>query len=232
MGVSGLWSSLRWARRMSFLRRFAEAEAGVDDEVITGEAGGGGGGDALGEAGQDEWEDFIGLKWWEGAPSLWGSAGVHEDGSALECGTGGGHGWVPGVAADVVDDLGAGFDGEAGGGGVVGVDGEDGVRALAEDGGDDGEDAGLFFGGGEGGGVGAGGLAADVEDLGAGVEHGESLGEGAVGCVLGGVEMAAVGEAVGRDVEDAHDDGSRAEWEGAGAEAPFVESACGHGDRV
>ncbi len=64
--------------------------------------------------------------------------------------------------------------------------------------------------GGEGSGVGACGFAADVEDGGACVEHGEGLGEGSLGGVLGGVEVAAVGEGVGRDVEDAHDDGSRA----------------------
>ena len=89
------------------------------------------------------------------------------------------------VAADVVDDFGSGFDGGAGGGGVVGVDGEDGFGALFEDGFDDGEDAGLFFVGGEGGGVGAGGFAADVEDVGAFVEHVEGLGEGAFRGVLG-----------------------------------------------
>ena len=32
--------------------------------------------------------------------------------------------------------------------------------------------------------------------------------------------MAAVGEGVGRDVEDAHDDGALAKRESAGAEAP------------
>jgi len=115
------------------------------------------------------------------------------------------------VAADVVDDLGSGFDGAAGGGGVEGVDGEDGLGALLQDGLDDGEDAGLFFFGGERGGVGAGGFAADVEDIGALVEHGDGLGEGSFGGVLGGVEVTAVGEGVGGDVEDAHDEGSPAE---------------------
>ena len=57
------------------------------------------------------------------------------------------------------------------------------------------------------------------------------MGEGAVGGVLGGVEVAAVGEGVGRDVEDAHDEGSLAEREGAGAEVPVeVGARCeGHG---
>jgi len=156
---------------------------------------------------------------------------VHEDGSAVEFGAGGGHGGVPEVAADVVDDLGSGLDGAAGCGGVEGVDGEDGLGAVFEDGLDDGEDAGLFFFWGERGGVGTGGFAADVEDVGAFVEHGDGLGEGAFGGVLGGVEVAAVGEGVGRDVEDAHDEGSLAEGEGAGAEVPVEGRASdeGHG---
>ncbi len=126
----------------------------------------------------------------------------------MEFGAGGGHGWVPEVAADVVDDLGSGFDGAAGGGGVEGVDGEDGAGMLFEDGFDDGEDAGLLFVGGEWMGVGAGGFAADVEDVGAFVEHFLGLLEGSFGGVRGGVEEAAVGEGVGSDVEDAHDEGS------------------------
>ena len=44
---------------------------------------------------------------------------------------------------------------------------------------------------------------------------------------LGGVEVAAVGEGVGGEVEDAHDEGSGAEREGAGAEVPVVGGAWG-----
>ena len=57
----------------------------------------------------------------------------------------------------------------------------------------------------------------------------EGLGEGAFGGVFGGVEVAAVGEGVGGDVEDAHDEGSPAEREGAGAEVPVVMAAWGEG---
>ncbi len=149
--------------------------------------------------------------------------------AAAEFGAGGGHGGVPEVAADVVDDLGSGFDGAAGGVGVEGVDGEDGFGALLQDGCDDGKDAGLLFFCRERRGVGAGGFAADVEDVGAFVEHGEGVGEGSFGGVFGGVEVAAVGEGVGRDVEDAHDEGARAEREGAGAEVPVVMAAGGEG---
>jgi hypothetical protein len=52
--------------------------------------------------------------------------------------------------------------------------------------------------------------------------------------VLGGVEVAAVGEGVGCDVEDAHNEGSPAESESAGPQAP-VEAGTrdkGHGRLV
>jgi hypothetical protein len=55
------------------------------------------------------------------------------------------------------------------------------------------------------------------------------LSEGPFGSVLGGVEVAAVGEGVGGDVEDAHDEGSPAESYCAGAEAPVVMAAGGEG---
>ena len=133
------------------------------------------------------------------------------------------------MAADVVDDLGSGFDGAAGGGGVEGVDGEEGVGSFFEDGFDDGENAGLFFVGGERHGVGTGGFATEVEDVGTLFEQLKGLGEGSLGGVLGGVEVAAVGEGVGCDVEDAHEDGSLAQWKGAGAEVPVVMTAGGEG---
>ena len=47
--------------------------------------------------------------------------------------------------------------------------------------------------------------------------------------MLGRVEVAAVGEGVGRDVEDAHDDCARAEWEDASAKVPVVMGATGEG---
>ena len=95
---------------------------------------------------------------------------MHQDGSAAELRAGGGHLGVPEVAADVVDDLGSGFDGVAGGAGVEGVDGEDGFGFVLQDGFDGGKDAGLFFFGGQRCGVGAGGFASEVEDVGAFVE--------------------------------------------------------------
>ena len=85
--------------------------------------------------------------------------------------------------------------------------------------------------GGERSGVGTGGFAAEVENVGAFVEHAEGLRDGALRGVFGRVVEAAVGEGVGCDVEDAHDEGSSAERERAGAEMPVVVSAGreGHG---
>jgi len=150
---------------------------------------------------------------------------VHQDCSAAELSAGGGHVLVPEMAAHVVDDLGSGFDGAACGGGVEGVHGEDGAGLCFEDGFDGGEDAGLLLVGAEGRGVGAGGFAADVEDGCTFVEHLERLLEGSFGRVVGGVEEAAVGEGIGRDIEDAHDDGSLAEGDGTGAEVPVMMTA-------
>ena len=217
--------------RVVVVEALAEAEAGVEDELIAGDACGDCGLDAPLEAGADEGEDFVRGEWREVGPFVRAASGVHEDGSATEGGAGGGHGRVPEVAADVVDDLGSGFHGCLSRCGVEGVDGEDGAGSLFENGLDDGEDAGLLFVGGERGGVGAGGFAADVEDFSSVVEHVEGLGESAARGVVGGVEVAAVGEGVGGDVEDAHDEGAVAEGEGASAEAPVEVRAVreGHG---
>ena len=135
------------------------------------------------------------------------AAGVHEDGAAAERGAGGEQAQVPEAAADVVDDLGAGFDGEAGGFGVVGVDGEDGIGPCLENRLQHRQHARLLFRGGDGDGVGAGGFAAEVEDAGAVVEHVERMFESG-GNVL---EPAAIGKRVGRDVENPHEQRPRAE---------------------
>src|SRR5206468_3075167 len=81
-----------------------------------------------------EGKDFIGCQRWERGPFLRAASSMHEDGSAVEFGAGGRHVGVPEVAAHVVDDLASGFDGVAGGGGMEGVDGEDGFGAFFEDG--------------------------------------------------------------------------------------------------
>jgi len=84
---------------------------------------------------------------------------------------------------------------------------------------DDGEDSAALVGGGHGICPGTGGLAADIEDVGAGLDHRQPGGNG-TGRV--GVQ-AAVGERVRCDVEDAHDE----------RVLPQMEStAVGQGDQV
>lgn len=156
-------------------------------------------------------------------PVMGTAPGVHQDGSTAQCGAGRSHVSVPEMAADIVDDLGSGFDGEPCCGGVEGIDGQDGLRTLLQDGFDNGENAGLFLFDGEGNGVGAGGFSAYVEDMSALVEHAQGVSQSAVGGVLRGVEVATIGEGVRRDVEDAHEDGAIAQAQGASAEAPVEE---------
>ena len=68
---------------------------------------------------------------------------------------------------------------------------------------DDGDDPAQFLFQGHGFGKGPGGLAADVQDIGARGHQGPGLGQGG-----GVVEVAAVvGEGIRGDVEDAHDEG-------------------------
>jgi hypothetical protein len=206
--------------RIVFFETFAEAEAGVEDDLVTRDAGSKGGLEAVCEPGENHRKDFARGQRREGWPLLWAASGVHEDCSAAQRGAGGGHARVPEMAADVVDDLGPGFDGVLRGAGVEGVDGEDGLGSLFEDGFDDGKDAGLLLVGRERGRVGAGGFAADVEDLRAFVEHFHRLGQCSFWSILRRVEVATVGEGIRRDVEYAHDDGALAQGESAGAEAP------------
>ena len=212
-----------------FVEALAEAKAWVEDDFFSRDAGRDGGCEAFPELIDDEGEDFAGCEFGEGGPVLRATSGVHEDCPAAELGAGCGHSGVPEVAADVVDDLGADFDGAAGSGRVVGVDGEDGGGALFQQGFDDREDAGLLFFGRERSGVGARGFAAEVEDVGAFIQHAEGLRDGSFGSVFGGIVEAAVGERVRRDIEDAHDEGSLAERKGACAEMPVMMSAGGEG---
>jgi len=104
---------------------------------------------------------------------------MHEDNGATERGAGGGHGWVPGEAADVIDDFSPGTDGVVGCLSLVGVNGDAGSWACLEDCFYDGEDA-VLLGSGRFRLVfaGAGGFATDVEDVGTLVEELEGVGDG------------------------------------------------------
>jgi hypothetical protein len=87
------------------------------------------------------------------------------------------------------------------------------------------EKAAEFFVGGDGVGAGACGFCPDVEDVGAGFFQGEGVIDGSAGIC----EFAAVGEAVGGDVEDAHEQRARAKDEGLFWEAEAEVFALDHG---
>ena len=115
--------------RVVLVEAFAEAEARVEDDFLSRDARRDGGCEPFLELSDDEGDDFAGCEFEECRPVLGAAPSVHEGGSATEFGAGGGHGGIPQVAADIVDDLGSGVDSEAGGGRVVSVNGEDGGRA-------------------------------------------------------------------------------------------------------
>lgn len=187
---------------------FGEAQAGVEEELLGGEAGGEELRDALaeevGEGGEDVGVGDVGV-------ALLGEAdGVHEEvrgaGAGAEGGDVGGGG-----AANVVEELAAVLEGEGGDFGAPGIDGEDRGRDLdgvARDEGGGGEgvpklekafEAADFFGGGDGGAVGAGAFGAEVEDVGAGSDVLACKRKGSVG-----VEGSVAGKRVIVEVEDAH----------------------------
>ncbi len=129
------------------------------------------------------------------------------------------------MTADVVDYFCSGFDCRAGGGGVEGVDGEDCFGFLFEDGFDGRGGCGLVLR-----------LPKEVWRWGGWIRRlcrgclrlrlaFFGLFCGAFGGVCRGVEETSVGEGVGRDIEDAHDKSSAAEWEGSGAKVPVVMAA-------
>ncbi len=125
---------------------------------------------------------------------------VHDD----EAGLGGrgeaGHGGIAPETGDVVENVGPGVEGSPGHGGLHRIDGDEGA-GLGTNRADDGEDAAEFLGFLDGFGAGAGGLAADVEDVGTFREELEAVLDGATD--VG--KLPAVGKGVGRDIEDAHD---------------------------
>lgn len=164
--------------RVVFVVDLAEAETRIEDDAIAGDAGGEGAIESGSETGLDEGHDFGGSEARLRAPFVRASAGVHEDDGAAQIGAGLRHGGVPRKSRDVVDDFCAGSDGGAGRCGVIRIHGEHRLRALAEDGGEDGEDAVLLLLGGDGLGAGTRGFTAEVEEVGAFIEHGERVGEG------------------------------------------------------
>ena len=199
-----------------FAAEFAEAEARVEHKIGSGDAGAFRQGKLRRQLSTDERGNLGWSERGQRVPVLRGATGVHQNQAWAEAGDYGEHGGVPVEAADVVDDLSAGGDRVRGGGGVVSVDGENGVRALAVKSFEHGQEALLLFGSGERCGTGAGGFGSDIEDVGSGVEQMEPARDGDVGCE----EAAAIGEGVGGDIEDGHEAGALAEIEGTGAQLP------------
>lgn len=182
---------------------FGEADAGVEDEVGAREAG------ALGDLegffeeafhATDEVVVGVGV----------GGVVVHDDDGGSVFGGEGGEVGVALESVDVVEEGGSGGEGGAGDGRFVGVDGE-GDGGFCGEGANEGGGACDFFFGGNLGVAGAGGLAADVEEVGALSEEEAGVGEGGVE----GEEASAVEEGIVGGVDDAHDAG-RGGWKRAG----------------
>lgn len=174
-----------------------ESEAGVDDDALGGDAAVDDGLQAGAEFGDDLGDDVV--VHGEAVHVLAEAAPVHDDEGDLGGGDGGDHRGVGEAAADVVDEDGAGFDGAGGDGGAHGVDGDG--DAFGGEAADDGDDAAELFLLVDAAGAGAGGLAADVDEVGALGDEVEAVFDGGRG-----VEpAAAVGEGVGGHVDHAHD---------------------------
>lgn len=195
------------------LQGFAEAEAGIKDDALGGDASVGEDVQAALEVGA-HFGDDVGVSG-GGLHGGGGAAHVHDDEAGVGFGGELDHAGIASEAGDVVDDVRPGGEGGAGDGGFHGVDGQQGA-GLAADAFEDGNDAADFFLGRDGLGTGAGGLAPDVEDVGALGEETQSVLDGAAGVK----EMATVGEGVGGDVDDAHDEGSGADGMGDAVNEP------------
>ncbi len=206
----------------------AEAEAGIDDHALGANARGFGLDELLAQAGEDEGNDLDAVEAGQGLPLSGAAARMHEDQAATALRDDAGHGGIPGEAGDIVDDLGAGTGSGTRGAGVVGVDRDDGVGSFAQELFEDGKQPGLLLVGAERGCVGAGGLGAEVHDVGAGVDGLDSGGDGQLGDGGGGAEphrpggqQAVSGEAVGGEIDDGHEARALPEGELARAQLPI-----------
>jgi len=170
----------------------AKAEAGVHDEPLRGDAGGLGLGAACEETVADIADDVA-----EGAVALV----VHHDDTGARLGSGARDIRLAAEAVNIVDDGCAGVEGGADDGGLGGIDAEGDVD-FANQLGDDGDDAGEFVLLADGLEAGAGGLCAEVQDVGALLDHAQALAQGGLGV---GVEAVA-GEGVVGAVNDAHEE--------------------------
>ena len=122
--------------------------------------------------------------------------------------------------ARVIDDFDAVFKGALGGLGFIGIERDRNRQLIFQPLQYGDETAPLFFGG-DAFRAGAGGFAAYVDDVGALFFKFEGAGVSAVG--VG--EVAAVGERVGSNVENTHDEGLLAQLEFDGAQLPVIDLA-------
>lgn len=183
-----------------------EAEAGIQDHLGTVDPGGVQLVQALAQLGLHSGDDAARVVG-EAVHGLGVAAPVLADVDDAGAGDEGGHGGVGQTPGDVVDDVGTGVDGGLGGGGVDGVDRDDraagrSIGPVGEERAHHGQDAGDLGVDVDPLGAGTGGLPADVDDVGA---LGDELTGMVHGC-LGIGPAAAVGEGVGGDVEDAHEE--------------------------
>lgn len=113
---------------------------------------------------------------------------------------------IEGEAAWIVDDIGAVFKGEGGDFGLISIDRDRNLQ-LAFQSLQNGDEAAEFFGGGDAGAAGLGGFGADIEDIGSFGFELDGAGDGEIGIVI----LAAIGEGIGRDVQDGDDESAFAE---------------------
>ena len=204
-----------------FFAALAEAETWIEHNAICSDACGGGGGEALSQAGENGGEHGLLRERRLRGPLAGQAARVHDDDAATGGGERGSHGGVPEQAGDVVDNFGTVVERGLGGGCAVGVDGNDGAGTCAKDGAEHREDAALLFlpadgVGRERGCAGTGGFPAEVEQVRAVVEELEGVIEG--GSRRG--VPAAVGETVRREIDDAGEQRAPAERERPAAKRP------------
>ena len=228
-------------QRVVLLVSLAETETRIEHNAPTLDAAMQGNLHAISEIVRYEGRDICARR--QVAPLAWPTASVHHDDSASQFGARTGHGFVPLESADVVDDFSTDLDCAPGHDGFIGVDGKNGVRPRLPHSFDYGSDAPQFLlFGDERFMAGSVGLyarartrrfASNVEDIGTVVEHLKGVRNGRPGLE----KSSTIGERIGGDVDDSHDERAGTEVERTRTKLPAVESAhaaiviCGEWER-
>ncbi len=178
----------------------AKAEAGIDADrhlVHTGNLGAMDGGAEVVEDGADHV-----LHGRHFGPRFGRAAHVIQDQRSAGVGNGFRQHRVKGQGAGIIDDLDAERESFGGDSGLIGIDRdrhlEVALKAL-----EDRNQAAELFGFGDPGGAGPGGFGTDINDVRSLLFELDGAGEGAVGVGV----LAAVGEGIRGDIQDAHDEG-------------------------